>query len=262
MRRTLLFLLSCTIALQAAVAGAQSQAIRGKSPIAEPYSYVGADGFSGPEVPESPDPLVAYRWHDPKAADPLEIYLLKPKSASADVPGAFENLESLLGDSADATVNGAGVITLDFGRESPAWVEFDSPDCPGNVEMSISEYRAPFPGKTRAPVKHGNTYRLEINKELYEGVRFAWIKVKSPSTPWHITGIRAVCHAKPVNYNGSFSCSDPLLTRIWYTCRLQRPRGLLQRLFWGHPHGTRRPDLLDRRRTHIARRLAGGLRQL
>ena len=116
-------------------------------------------------------------------------------------------------------MKGAGVITLDFGRENPAWVEFDSPDCPGNVEMSISEYRAPLPGKTRAPVKHGNTYRLEINKELYEGVRFAWIKVKSPSTPWHITGIRAVCQAKPVNYNGSFSCSDPLLTRIWYTCR-------------------------------------------
>ena len=33
---------------------------------------------------------------------------------------------------------------------------------------------------------------------------------------WHITGLRLVCQTKPANYNGSFSCSDPMLTRIWY----------------------------------------------
>lgn len=213
---TALVALSFAAALQAAAG--QSQALWGESPIAEPYSYVGAGGLCGPEVPESPDPLVTYRWRDPKATDSLEIYLLRPTGASADVPGSFENLQSLQGERPNVTVKGAGEITLDFGRELPAWVEFDSPDCPGNVQMSISEYRAPFPGKTGTPVRHGNTYRLELNKELYEGVRFAWIRAQSPGTPWHITGVRAVCQTKPVNYNGSFSCSDPMLTRIWYMC--------------------------------------------
>jgi hypothetical protein len=206
------------LALPGGLAGAETQAIWGKSPIPEPYAYVGNGSFSGPAVPESPDPLVAYRWPGPKASDALEIYLLKPKAVSADKPESFANLTSLAGDSPDVTVKGAGAILLDFGRESAAWVEFDSPDCPGGVEMSISEYNEPAPHKTMAPVKHGDTYRLELNRELYEGVRFAWIHVKAPASPWHIKGIRAVCQVKPTNYAGSFSCSDPMLTKAWYMC--------------------------------------------
>ncbi len=46
--------------------------------------------------------------------------------------------------------------------------------------MSISEYNEPAilnigPEnlvKTKVPIKHDNTYRLELNKSLYEGVRF------------------------------------------------------------------------------------------
>ena len=205
-------------AWHAALAGAETQAVWGKSPIPEPYAYVGNGSFSGPAVPESLDPLVAYRWPAPKASDALEIYLLKPKAVSADKPESFANLTSLAGDSPGVTVKGAGAILLDFGRESAAWVEFDSPDCPGGVEMSISEYNEPAPHKTMAPVKHGDTYRLELNRELYEGVRFAWIHVKAPASPWHIRGIRAVCQVKPTNYAGSFSCSDPMLMKAWYMC--------------------------------------------
>jgi len=192
------------------------EALSGQSPIPEPYAYVRAEKLGGPAVPESPDPLVAYRWPNPQAADALEIYLLPPKAVSADKPAAFDNLQSLTGKTPAVTVKGEGRIALDFGVESGAWVEFDSPDCPGGVEMSISEYNEPGIGKTQAPVKHGNTYRLELNRELYDGLRFAWIGVKSPATAWHITGIRAVCQVKPVNYVGSFSCNDPLLTKVWY----------------------------------------------
>ena len=195
---------------------ADLKVIQGKSPIDQPYPYVSTGRFCGPEVPESPDPLISYRWPNPKATDGLEIYLLKAKSVSADRTGSFDNLQSLTGNNPNVTVTGTGSIRLDFGLENAAWVEFDSPDCPGGVEMSISEYNEPGHNKTRKPVKHGNTYRLELNDELYEGVRFAWINVKSLSSQWHITGIRAVCQVKPTNYNGSFSCSDPMLTKIWY----------------------------------------------
>lgn len=93
--------------------------------------------------------------------------------------------------------------------------------------MSISEYNEPgilnvLPEhriKTLKPKRYGNTYRLELNKdvkEIYEGVRFGWIHVREFDKPWRITAVRLVCRIKPTNYQGTFSCSDPGLTRIWY----------------------------------------------
>ena len=204
---------------------ASAQAIMGTSPIAEPYLYVSTGSFNGPAVAQSPDPLVMYRWANPQANDALQIFLQKPKSVSTDLSASFDNLESLKGDAPNVTVKGTGSIRMDFGSENAAWLEFDSPDLTGNVEMSISEYNEPARAsivpnsntKTLTPKKYGNTYRLELNSELYEGVRFGFIHVRSFSSAWHITGIRLVTQTKPVNYKGSFSCSDTLLTRIWYT---------------------------------------------
>ena len=53
---------------------APSQAIWGTSPISEPYPYVSTGSFCGPEVPESPDPLISYRWPNPKATDGLFLH--------------------------------------------------------------------------------------------------------------------------------------------------------------------------------------------
>ena len=216
MKQGILYYLFCLLIFQNIGVTLHAQIIGVKSPIPQPYSYVSKGSFSDPEIPESPDPLVSYRWPNPGTTDSLEIYLLSPRAVVADKAGSFENLQSLTGKKPNVTVKGRGSIRLDFGIENGAWIEFDSPDLTGDVEMSISEYNEPGINKTDRPVKYGNTYRLELNKELYDGVRFAWIHVKSFNTPWHITGIRAVCQVKPTNYNGSFSCSDPLLTKIWY----------------------------------------------
>ena len=207
--------------------GLYCQNIGNSSPINEPYPYINPSYFSGSMVSESPDPLVRYRWNDLKSTDGLEIYTLKPVKITTDNPSSFSNLNSLTSDSPRVTVKGTGSIMFDFGVENAAWLEFDSPDLADSdsVEMSISEYNEPAivnagaqnPVKTMMPVKYGSTYRLELNKELYEGVRFGWINVRKFSKSWHITGIRLVCQIKPTNYNGSFSCSDSLLTRIWYT---------------------------------------------
>jgi hypothetical protein len=194
--------------------------ILGSSPIPEPYPHVNSGGFSGPAVPLSPDPLVAYRWPSPKANDGLQIYTQEPILVTADTSSSFANLRSLTGSNPNVTVQGVGSIQIDFGRENAAWLEFDSPDLTGTVQMSIGEYNQPEETptpKTAVPKKYGNTYRLELNSQLYEGVRFGWIQVTSFSSPWHITGLRLVCQTKPANYNGSFSCSDSMLTRIWYT---------------------------------------------
>ena len=199
----------------------------GVSPIAEPYPPLGGGDFAGPAVPESPDPFVRYRSRNPKAADGFQIYLLRPVAAAADSPASFQDVNSSTTGTCNVAVKGVGSIRFDFGTESAAWLEFDSPDLSGDVEMSISEYNEPavvnfdcdpeHPLKTLAPKRYGNTFRLELNKQLYEGVRFGWIHVRKFERPWHITAVRLVCRAKPANYEGSFSCSDPLLTRIWYT---------------------------------------------
>ncbi len=192
------------------------QVLQAKSPISQPFAYLSGGGFSGPPNPASPDPLSNYRWREPRESDPLQIYCLKPKSWVANPSAAFSNLASLTSNNPNVEVRGKGEIRLDFGVESGAWVEFDSPDCPGDIEMSISEYNEPGVFKTGLAKKHGNTYRLELNPELYDGVRFAWIRTKAGKKPWHITGVRAVCQVKPTNYVGRFDSSDPLLNRIWY----------------------------------------------
>lgn len=200
-----------------------SQLLTEASPIAEPYPPLHDGSFTGPRVAESPDPLVQYRWSDPQASDTLQTYLLEPVATFTDTPTSFKTLHSPSGQT--IVVEGAGSNRFDFGIESAAWLEFDSPDLSGAVEMSVSEYDEPAivnsgPAhrfKTLPPRRYGNTYRLELNSSLYEGIRFGWIHVRRFDRPWKITNVRAVCQAKPTNYLGSFSSSDPMLTRIWYT---------------------------------------------
>ena len=208
------------ISVSASNVAAPTAAIWGVSPIVEPYRYVSAGTFSGPLVPASPDPLVRYRWPNPKASDDLEIYLRRPEGVTSFPTTSFANANSLVNTTPHETVNGPGTIRVDFGRENAGWLEFDSPDCPGGIQMSISEYNEPeytnIGDKTITPEKIGHTFRAKFNHEYYEGVRFGFIHVNSFTRPWHITGIRLVCQVKPANYLGRFECSDPLLTQIWY----------------------------------------------
>ncbi|MEO8855318.1 MAG: hypothetical protein ABI359_16155, partial [Ginsengibacter sp.] len=185
----------------------------------EPYRPLHGGSYSGVFVKESPDPLIAYQWNNPKASDSLQVYVLQPKKVNGIPNSSFKQ------DHKQILVLGKGSLMFDFGVESAGWLEFDSDDLVDSIEMSISEYNEPaivnagaqHRIKTMAPKKYGNTYRLELNDALYEGVRFAWIQVNKFSRPWHIKNVRLVCEVRPTNYTGSFFCNDSLLTRIWYT---------------------------------------------
>ena len=73
------------------------------------------------------------------------------------------------------------------------------------------------PKKTAVATAHaGGMFRLELNAELYEGVRFGWINVTSFVSEFTITAIRLVAQSKPTAYKGSFQSSQPMLDRIWY----------------------------------------------
>ncbi|WP_285058479.1 alpha-L-rhamnosidase C-terminal domain-containing protein [Pedobacter ginsengisoli] len=194
------------------------------SAIAQYQIYKPVTGlFTGKPVPLSPDPLVNMEWSLPKATDDLETYQLRPVSFSLSPSNSF-NMESFQKSNV-IIVNGKGSIRFDFGRVSAGWLEFDSDDLGDSVLMSISEYNEPaklnigtaHQFKTAVAIKYGKTYRLELNPLLYEGVRFGWIHVVSYKKKWHIRNVRLVCQVKPTNYRGSFSCSDPELTKIWYT---------------------------------------------
>ena len=173
--------------------------------------------------PFSPDPIFNYTWAHPQAADDLESYPLRPKSWVASNSSSFD----LSGFSSKdvIVIKGKGYLRFDFGQTNAGWLEFESDDLADSITMSISEYNEPavvnigavHRFKTLTPVKHGHIYRLELNPELYEGVRFGWISVLTHKHTWQLKHFRLVCQTKPVNYKGSFSCSDRELTRIWYT---------------------------------------------
>jgi len=55
----------------------------------EPYKLVHNGSYSGFAVKESPDPLITYRWNNPKASDSLEIYALQPKKVTGIPHSSF-----------------------------------------------------------------------------------------------------------------------------------------------------------------------------
>jgi len=173
--------------------------------------------------PFSPDPLFNYQWQNPADTGALEIYSLQPVNFTTTNKVSFDFRAFKSNNS--ITVNGEGDARFDFGQTNAGWLEFDADSMPDSITMSISEYNEPAilnagalnRFKTLAPVRHGNTYRLELNPQLYEGVRFGWIHVVKHNAQWRIKNIRLVCQVKPVNYKGSFSSSDTMLNKIWYT---------------------------------------------
>jgi hypothetical protein len=141
------------VSLNSAEADAKEPALRtilsstGSESVKELYPLLNGGKFEGPLINESPDPLIRYRWHEPKESDGLQIYFLKPVSLDAAASDSFLGLSSGTTDTTAITIKKPGSIRLDFGVVSGAWVEFDSPDCLGGVEMSISEFNEPGVGK-------------------------------------------------------------------------------------------------------------------
>lgn len=192
------------------------------------YPYLHGGHWQGGDFSLSPDPLRNYAWEESflqNPREPLQCYAALPVAATIE-SGRVAGVETLSRPGSALSVSGPCSLRVDFGVESAAWLEFESSDLNGKVELSVSEYNRPgvvnlgpkHPHKTAAPERVGaNTWRLELNDLCYEGVRFGWIHVRSCRQPWRIRNLRAVCQIKPTNYRGSFASSNPLLDRIWET---------------------------------------------
>lgn len=81
----------------------------------EPYSALQGGAFSGPPVPLSPDPLVAYQWKDGVNRTTLQAYTARPVSVSIVSGSGCEGADSLATDTPHATFTGPCTLRLDFG---------------------------------------------------------------------------------------------------------------------------------------------------
>lgn len=167
--------LNLTGAILAVWAALSAPAMTAQNSVPEPYEPL-SGCTAGAQLQYSPDPLSGYVWENPQATDKLQIYELKPKAIICDKP---EKMTVTSGDS--FTARGGCNVRFDFGVVSPGWLEIDcAGGLPEGVTCSISEHNEPSrmngtsqsQYKTKVPVKYGDSYRLELNNALYEGVRY------------------------------------------------------------------------------------------
>lgn len=205
-----------------------------RSKIEQPYKYVSGGRVLKQNNKFSPDPFINYAWDNYSWNSELQVFVISPKKISA-----YKGRNFFIKDGNELVIYDNGSLIIDFGCEYPGWLEVDSPDLNGDITFAISEHKQPTfankdavsTDKTKAPVKHGDTYRLELNKELYEGVRFAFINISNLHKPFTITEIRLVCHTKPINYKGEFRSSNNLLNKIWYASAYVVRANLLNNYF-------------------------------
>jgi alpha-L-rhamnosidase len=148
----------------------------------------------------------------------------------------FVNLDSIVHPNADGSQNfqvilpfdlnakNAPAILLDFGQELAGNLEITSSDASNTVTISpgespIEAMQNPWPENSDKPIP------LVANQILHStntGFRFMVIEFGSAQPPLanltqHYSHLKADFIYYPVNYQGSFESSDPLLNKIWYT---------------------------------------------
>jgi hypothetical protein len=200
-------------------------------PVVEPYATLSGGRFvAGHGHAANPDPLRDYVWNlsaNPGPNTSLQVYTVRPVAVTAVPAAAFRSACSLVNSSCGATTGparalGPGTLRVDFGAELAAWLELRSPDlsaaalAAGCVSMSVGEstvpkYFAPsrlgahvhnasdpaFEGwKTEVPKLYaGGVYRLELNPELFEGMRYGFLHVNASCgaafAPFTITSLTA-----------------------------------------------------------------------
>ena len=201
------------------------------APPSEPYAALHGGAFSKSPVPASPDDLVNFVWDDAAIAEnALQVWAVAPVRVRAAPATAALGLASLLAPtpfgSGTALVLANATLMVDFGRDRAAWLELDA-SLPAHVSLlaSISEYNVPRPGADIPFSDVGNgVLRLVTNKELYDGLRYAFVSVLFDAacngsivcSPLTLTGVRAVAQVLPLNYMASISSSDLVLDRIFY----------------------------------------------
>ena len=112
------------------------------------------------------------------------------------------------------TANPAGLL-LDFGREVAGRIQIVGPDG-AQVQVATGESREEC---LKSP--WGGSHLLTCDAagkaaSPYSAFRYARLGFFG-ARPYTLTGVTLDHKYYPVQYKGSFACSDPLLTKLWYT---------------------------------------------
>jgi alpha-L-rhamnosidase len=189
------------------------------------YPYLNGGQFKESSFPDSPDPLVNYQW----ASSLVETAGLQSYNLNfREVKSFHKNLQYIPQNELNPstlTVLGNGSMCFDFGVVSAGWLEFDCQEADVEVIGSISEYNRPAVVNEGAEVavKRGlfrnenGVWRLKLNRNYYEGVRFGWIEIRNFKKQFVIKNFRLACQVRPINYQAKFRCSDEVVSRVWWT---------------------------------------------
>eukprot|EP01044_Picomonas_judraskeda_P010718 COSAG03_NODE_1401_length_4156_cov_765.744209_6_plen_239_part_01 len=198
-----------------------------QQPPTEPWPPL--HGYTADALParnSSLDPLVRYTWEPSVNTSVLQTMLMQPaRVVAAEPPTAFEGLATVLTASPKVTIKPGGTLCLDFGLETAAWIEFQSPDldsaadgapAASSVSIGMGEFNAP--DKTKAsPVRMAsgsgdgsNTfvscYEACGSTENYEGVRFVWVMLAANAAgPMMLTNISVIAQVRPLTVDLSFT---------------------------------------------------------
>lgn len=169
------------------------------------------------------DPLMRF----PPTPDSVDLARRYWWPASMTGPnGRFQQMRVRPTVSVDRTLTKPASFIVDFGRELAGWVEVvaegaEKPD----LEIGTGESNDRFEATdTAVRQENGRWVFRTLHQGGFTGLRYARIDLKSVGGPVRIRSVSAIWRIWPANYGGSFSCSDPVLNRIWemgaYTVRL------------------------------------------
>ena len=224
--------------------------------------------FCGEKVPESPDPLVAYRWERPLASDNLEHYELHP--LSIEMRTASGKTRSIR-PGRPIRIDEPCTLMLDFGQVNAGWLAFDSDDLAGEVEIEYQRiYRAGRAERRRPASRQNGRRRASGRKYLSAETERRALRrrpLRVDSCPVGRSPVHDLCDPPDMpdqadELRGQLrlqrSLADPHLVHRSLHRQAEPAQGLLRR----HPDGAQRPALMDGRRPPVAGSLHGGLRKL
>ncbi len=164
-------------------------------------------------------PLRVTVMHDPRTFVGLSHLVGRLTEPTRQRPGYLGECPLLPAHRVSLTVTPSGhgpspEILISFGQEVAGRIEMRGTG--GTVLVGTGESRGeaihqPWKGIDRLKLRQRHN-----SATPYCGFRYATITFQGPG-PIHITRLRLDFNYYPVQYRGSFRCSDAELTRIWYT---------------------------------------------
>jgi len=162
------------------------------------------EGWPAPLTPAAP-----YLQHLP--IPPVSIAVLENPTSLATLTwhSAQTDIE------ADQPVSGKPwAVLLDFGKELDGRIELKS-----NTAQQVTAGTGESDGEAVEKPYTTSDLDLTVGHPAYGAYSaFRYVKLTFPATQNHVSLTVSLDHLYyPVQYRGSFDCSDPLLTRVWYT---------------------------------------------